>query len=245
MSSVKVLVVDDELSIRTLVRRYLEREGYQVEIAENGEMAMRLFDAIQPNLVILDLMLPDINGYELCQRMQARNNVYVLMLTARGDESDKVQGFALGADDYLTKPFSLKELGARVSAILKRQRGTVSSTEQALRYHSISIDPVRREVKLSNNLIELTALEFDILYLLAGTPGKVWRRSDLIREVWGYDYVGDERVVDVHIGQIRKKLEQDTAEPIYVRTVRGVGYKFEDNSSLGRPTPTGGLTVNS
>ena len=117
--------------------------------------------------------------------------------------------------------------------------------EQALRYHSISIDPVRREVKLSNNLIELTALEFDILYLLAGTPGKVWRRSDLIREVWGYDYVGDERVVDVHIGQIRKKLEQDTAEPIYVRTVRGVGYKFEDNSTIGRANQSGSLTVNS
>ncbi len=230
MTPAKILVVDDELTIRTLVRRYLEREGYQVEIAENGETALRLFEQMEPELVVLDLMLPDINGYELCQRMQSRTNVYILMLTARSDEADKVQGFALGADDYLTKPFSLKELSARISAILKRQRTSSPSTEQLLKYRSIAIDPVRREVRVGPELIELTALEFDLLYLLAQTPGKVWRRSDLIREVWGYDYVGDERVVDVHIGQIRKKLEDNTSEPLYVKTVRGVGYKFDDNT---------------
>ncbi|WP_287128427.1 response regulator transcription factor [Candidatus Cyanaurora vandensis] len=231
MSSTKILVVDDELTIRTLVRRYLEREGYQVEIAENGETALRIFDQMEPELVVLDLMLPDINGYELCQRMQSRTNVYVLMLTARADEADKVQGFALGADDYLTKPFSLKELSARISAILKRQRTSTQATEQVLKYQAIAIDPVRREVRMSGtDLIELTALEFDLLYLLAQAPGKVWRRSDLIREVWGYDYVGDERVVDVHIGQIRKKLESNTSEPIYVKTVRGVGYKFDEGT---------------
>jgi two-component system, OmpR family, response regulator len=229
MSQTKILVVDDELTIRTLVRRYLEREGYQVEIAENGETAMRLFEQMEPELVVLDLMLPDINGYELCQRMQSKTSVYILMLTARSEESDKVQGFALGADDYLTKPFSLKELSARISAILKRQRATGQSPEQVLKYRSVAIDPVRREVRLGGSeLIDLTALEFDLLYLLAQSPGKVWRRSDLIREVWGYDYVGDERVVDVHVGQIRKKLENDTSEPLYVKTVRGVGYKFDD-----------------
>jgi len=232
MSPTKILVVDDELTIRTLVRRYLEREGYQVEIAENGEIALRIFEQMEPELVVLDLMLPDINGYELCQRMQSRTNVYVLMLTARSDEADKVQGFALGADDYLTKPFSLKELSARISAILKRQRAATLPTDQILKFPSISIDPVRREVRMGGaELIELTALEFDLLYLLAQAPGKVWRRSDLIREVWGYDYVGDERVVDVHIGQIRKKLENNTSDPLYVKTVRGVGYKFDETGS--------------
>jgi DNA-binding response OmpR family regulator len=231
MNPAKILVVDDELSIRTLVRRYLEREGYQVEIAENGESALRLFDVLAPDLVVLDLMLPDINGYELCKRMQSRTSVYILMLTARSEEADKIQGFALGADDYLTKPFSLKELSARVSAILKRQRTVNGAGDEVLRYSRIHIDPVRREVRVGGDLCELTALEFDLLYLLARVPGRVWRRSDLIREVWGYDYVGDERVVDVHIGQIRKKLENDTSEPIFVKTVRGVGYKFED------PTP--------
>lgn len=231
MNPAKILVVDDELSIRTLVRRYLEREGYQVEIAENGESALRLFDSFIPDLVVLDLMLPDVNGYELCRRMQNRTSVYILMLTARSEESDKIQGFALGADDYLTKPFSLKELSARVSAILKRQRTISGSTAEILRYSRVQIDPVRREVRVDSEPIELTALEFDLLYLLARVPGRVWRRSDLIREVWGYDYVGDERVVDVHIGQIRKKLEIDTSEPLFVKTVRGVGYKFEDAST--------------
>lgn len=228
MNAAKILVVDDELSIRTLVRRYLEREGYQVEIAENGAAALRLFDSATPDLVVLDLMLPDINGYELCRQMQSRTSVYILMLTARSDESDKIQGFALGADDYLTKPFSLKELSARISAILKRQRTVSGAADAILRYSRIQIDPVRREVRVSGEFAELTALEFDLLYLLARAPGRVWRRSDLIREVWGYDYVGDERVVDVHIGQIRKKLENDTSEPLFVKTVRGVGYKFED-----------------
>ncbi len=234
MNAAKILVVDDELSIRTLVRRYLEREGYQVEIAENGAAALRLFDSGTPDLVVLDLMLPDINGYELCRQMQSRTSVYILMLTARSDESDKIQGFALGADDYLTKPFSLKELSARISAILKRQRTVSGAADAILRYSRIQIDPIRREVSVSGEFAELTALEFDLLYLLARAPGRVWRRSDLIREVWGYDYVGDERVVDVHIGQIRKKLENDTSEPLFVKTVRGVGYKFED---LATPQP--------
>lgn len=230
MNSAKILVVDDELSICTLVRRYLKREGYQVEVAGNGETALRMFESFEPNLVVLDLMLPDINGYELCRRMQNKTSVYILMLTARSDEADKIHGFALGADDYLTKPFSLKELSSRIQAILKRQRAVTGSPEEILKYSHIHIDPIRREVRISGELAELTALEFDLLYLLAHTPGRVWRRYDLIREVWGYDYVGDERVVDVHIGQIRKKLEQDTSEPLFVKTVRGVGYKFEDST---------------
>lgn len=229
MNAAKILVVDDELSIRTLVRRTLEQEGHRVETAENGEKALRLFESFVPELVVLDVMLPDIKGYELCRRLRSQSNVYILMLTACDEESDKIQGFTKGADDYLTKPFSVKELAFRVSAILKRQRTVGGTGGVVLRYPHIQLDPVRREVHIGRDPVDLTALEFDLLYLLARDPGRVWRRGDLIREVWGYSYVGDERVVDVHIGQIRKKLGNDAAdEPLFVKTVRGVGYKFED-----------------
>jgi two-component system, OmpR family, response regulator len=159
--------------------------------------------------------------------MQSRTDVFILMLTSRSDASDKKEGFLKGADDYLTKPFDLQELEYRVKAILKRQRTVTSSEKQALVFHNLSIDPVRREVTVNNNLVLLTALEFDLLHFLATRPGRVWRREELIQNVWDYDYVGDQRVVDVHIGQIRKKIELDAAEPCFIQTVRGVGYKFE------------------
>jgi DNA-binding response OmpR family regulator len=177
--------------------------------------------------VILDVNLPDTDGYELCKEMQSRTGVFVLMLTGRTDESDKIRGFNEGADDYLTKPFSLLELEVRVGAILKRQRPVTTPEQQCLVFNSLAIDPVRREVMLRDELVPLTALEFDLLHFLASHPGRVWRRSELIQKVWDYDYVGDQRVVDVHVGQIRKKIEKDTNEPALIQTVRGVGYKFE------------------
>jgi DNA-binding response OmpR family regulator len=227
MASNKILVVDDEVSIRTLIQRYLTKQEYQVEAAEDGQSALALFEQFNPDLVILDVNLPDTNGYSLCQEMQARTGVFVLMLTSRTDEADKLRGFTQGADDYITKPFSVGELVARVGAILKRQRIVTSAEQQCLVFDKLAIDPVRREVKLGEQPIALTALEFDLLHFLASHPGRVWRRAELIQQVWDYDYVGDQRVVDVHIGQIRKKIEVDTSQPTLIHTVRGVGYKFE------------------
>jgi DNA-binding response OmpR family regulator len=227
MTLAKILVVDDDLAIRNLIHRYLAKQNYQVESAADGKTALVIFEQFNPDIVILDLNLPDANGYSLCPEMQSRTGVFVLMLTSRSDEADKIKGFSQGADDYLTKPFSLEELGARVSALLKRQRPVTNSDQQCLTFDSLMIDPVRREVMIDSQPILLTALEFDLLHFLARHPGKVWRRAELIQEVWNYDYVGDPRVVDVHIGQIRKKLEEDTNQPALIQTVRGVGYKFE------------------
>ena len=227
MAQAKILVVDDESAIRNLIYRFLGKQDYLVESAEDGKSALAMFESFNPDLVILDVNLPDVTGYSLCQEMQSRTNVFILMLTSRTDESDKVRAFSQGADDYITKPFSLVELGARIGAILKRQRTVITAEQQCLVFSNLAIDPVRREVKLNEYLVPLTALEFDLLHFLASNPGRVWRRSDLIQQVWDYEYVGDQRVVDVHIGQIRKKIEIDTSQPALIQTVRGVGYKFE------------------
>lgn len=227
MALAKILVVDDDPAIRNLIQRFLSSKNYQVESAEDGKTALAAFEQFNPDLVVLDVNLPDVLGYTLCQDMQNRTKVFVLMLTSRADEADKIRGFAQGADDYLTKPFSLGELEVRVAAILKRQRVVTAAEKQRLTFEKLVIDPERREVTLNNQLIPLTALEFDLLRFLASHPGRVWRRAELIQEVWDYDYVGDQRVVDVHIGQIRKKIEIDATQPILIQTVRGVGYKFE------------------
>jgi DNA-binding response OmpR family regulator len=227
MASAKILVVDDDPAIRTLIHRFLSKQNYQMESAEDGKSAMAVFEQFNPDLVILDVNLPDATGYTLCQEMQSRTNVFVLMLTSRTDEADKIRGFSLGADDYLTKPFSLGELEVRVGAILKRQRPVTTAEQQCLMFNGLAIDPVRREVTLNSEAVLLTALEFDLLHFLASHPGRVWRRAELIQKVWDYEYVGDQRVVDVHIGQIRKKIEIDTTQPALIQTVRGVGYKFE------------------
>jgi DNA-binding response OmpR family regulator len=234
MALAKILVVDDDPSIRNLIQRFLSKQNYQVESAEDGKTALAVFEQFNPDLVILDVNLPDTIGYNLCQEMQNRTKVFVLMLTSRADEADKIRGFSQGADDYLTKPFSLGELEVRVGAILKRQRVVTTAEKQRLVFEKLTIDPERREVTIDNQLIPLTALEFDLLRFLASHPGRVWRRSELIQEVWDYEYVGDQRVVDVHIGQIRKKIEIDVTQPILIQTVRGVGYKFEAPSKANK-----------
>ncbi|HEY9782896.1 MAG TPA: response regulator transcription factor [Leptolyngbyaceae cyanobacterium] len=234
MALAKILVVDDDPSIRNLIQRFLSKQNYQVESAEDGKTALAVFEQFNPDLVILDVNLPDTIGYNLCQEMQNRTKVFVLMLTSRADEADKIRGFSQGADDYLTKPFSLGELEVRVGAILKRQRVVTTAEKQRLVFDKLTIDPERREVTIDNQLIPLTALEFDLLRFLASHPGRVWRRSELIQEVWDYEYVGDQRVVDVHIGQIRKKIEIDVTQPILIQTVRGVGYKFEAPSKANK-----------
>ncbi len=227
MAPVKILVVDDDPAIRNLIHRFLSQQGYQVESGEDGQTGLELFEQLNPDLVVLDVNLPDTTGYKLCQEMQRRTGVFVLMLTSRTDEADKMKGFAEGADDYITKPFSLVEIGARVAAILKRKRIVTHSEQQSLTFGQLLIDPVRREVIISSQIVALTALEFDLLYCLASKPGRVWRRSELLHEVWDYEYVGADRVVDVHIGQIRRKIEPDTTQVSMIQTVRGVGYKFE------------------
>ncbi|WP_031291265.1 response regulator transcription factor [Leptolyngbya sp. Heron Island J] len=226
-ASAKILVVDDDPAIRNLIHRFLAKQTYEMESAEDGKHALAVFEQFNPDLVILDVNLPDANGYDLCKEMQSRTGVFVLMLTSRTDESDKIHGFNQGADDYITKPFSLGELEVRVGAILKRQRPVTAAEQQCLTFNSLAIDPIRREVTLESQLVPLTALEFDLLHFLASHPGRVWRRTELIQKVWDYEYVGDQRVVDVHIGQIRKKIEIDTNQPTLIQTVRGVGYKFE------------------
>lgn len=227
MASAKILVVDDDPAIRNLIHRFLSKQNYQMESAVDGQSAMTIFDQFNPDLVILDVNLPDTLGFNLCQEMQKRTDVFVLMLTSRSDVDDKKRGFEKGADDYLTKPFDLEELKYRVEAILKRQRAVSTPERQCLTFDQLVIDPVRREVNLNNKLVPLTALEFDLLHFLASHPGRVWRRAELIQEVWDYEYVGDVRVVDVHIGQIRKKIETDLNQPALIQTVRRVGYKFE------------------
>ncbi|MCL1466546.1 response regulator transcription factor [Argonema galeatum] len=227
MSLAKILVVDDDPAVRNLIQRFLSKQNYQMESAVDGKTAIAVFEQFNPDLVILDVNLPDANGYNLCQEMQSRTGVFVLMLTSRTDEADKITGFSKGADDYITKPFSLSELGVRVAAILKRQRVVTTAEQQRIIFDQLMIDPVRREVTLNNQSVPLTALEFDLLHFLASHPGKVWRRSELIQAVWDYEYVGDQRVVDVHIGQIRKKLETDSGPDKMIRTIRGVGYQFE------------------
>ena len=228
MATAKILVVDDDPAIQNLIVRFLSnKKDYQVESAINGKTAIEIFETLDPDLVILDLNLPDTHGRNLCKEMQERTGVFVLVLTSSTDTAEKITLLGEGADDYVTKPFDLQELEYRVAAILRRLRDKTNPTKPELEFGNLTICPERREVKVGESQINLTALEFDILHFMAQFPGRVLRRSELIQKVWDYDYVGDQRVVDVHIGQIRKKIEVDASQPSIIQTVRGVGYKFE------------------
>jgi Response regulators consisting of a CheY-like receiver domain and a winged-helix DNA-binding domain len=229
VSEQTVLVVDDEEAIAEAVRARLESEGYRVVTAFDGPEAIRLHAEHHPDLVVLDLMLPGMDGLEVCKEIQKERWTPVLMLTARTEEADKVAGFAVGADDYLTKPFSLRELTARVRAILRRierMRGT--HEEGPIELHGLTVDPQRRRVAVDDEEIGLTPLEFEILLALAREPGVVFSREQLMDRVWGYrDYAGG-RVVDSHVARIRRKLGEDGNDPRFIRTVHGVGYAFKE-----------------
>lgn len=218
-----ILVVDDEASIRTIAQTYLEQEQFRVLTADNGPDALEIARSQQPVLIVLDLMLPGMDGMEVAARLRQESDVFILMLTARTEETDRVAGLRLGADDYLTKPFSPRELVARVQAILRRRRA--SPADRTLRFPHLEIDPDAHEARAGGNLLDLTPTEFSVLYELAAQAGRVLTREQLIDRVWGMDFYGTDRVVDVYVGQVRRKLEQATGHSL-IQTVRGIGYKF-------------------
>ncbi|CAG1003240.1 Alkaline phosphatase synthesis transcriptional regulatory protein PhoP [Anaerolineales bacterium] len=232
MRNETILVVEDDQPILDLITKYLTAEGFTVYGALDGPNALKQARAVKPDLIVLDVMLPGIDGLEVCRRIQQESDVYVLMLTARAEEVDKVVGLSVGADDYLTKPFSPRELVARVKAILRRSRKRGARDEsdlperQGLYFDDLSINPETRQVVCNDKPVELTQREFELLYALAEQPGRVFSRDQLLERVWGHDFAGIDRVVDVHIGILRKKLEDDSANPGLIQTVRGVGYKF-------------------
>jgi two-component system alkaline phosphatase synthesis response regulator PhoP len=226
MSNAKILVIDDEPSIVNLVSAYLKPEGYEVYTATDGPSGLKAARAYKPDLIVLDVMLPGMDGVELLSRLRRESDVYVILLTARTEETDKIVGLSVGADDYVTKPFSPRELTARVKAALRRlQTGPGSGSEKGgvLSFRRVRIDGGSRQVTVDDQPIELTAIEFNLLYALAEHRGRVLTREQLLEKVWGGSYYGEMRVVDVHLGHVRQKLGGD-----FIATVRGVGYRFDD-----------------
>lgn len=224
----KILIVDDEEHIVELVELYLGKEGYKVVSALDGDTAVEKFAVEKPDLLVLDIMLPGRDGLDVLREIRKNSQVPVIMLTARESEVDKVVGLELGADDYLTKPFSPRELVARVKAVLRRSKPPAEEAEEVLERDGITIDTMRRKVVLeSGQEIELTAKEFDLLHVLAANPGIVLTRDRLMEKVWGYEYIGDTRTVDVYIRHLREKLSDNADDPRFIETVRGVGYRFK------------------
>ena len=225
----RVLVVDDEPMVTEVVERYLRLEGYDVALAADGGEGLRLAKEWAPDLVVLDLMLPVVDGLEVCRRLRNDTDVAIIMLTARGEESDRIVGLELGADDYMVKPFSPRELVARVKSVLRRTGGAPAQARGALmRFGDLSINPETRAVRLGDSEVRLTAKEFDLLLFLASNRGRVYTRSPLMDQVWDYSYAADYSTVTVHIRRLREKVEVDPMKPAHIKTVWGVGYKFEE-----------------
>jgi two-component system response regulator RegX3 len=223
----KVLVVDDEESLLDAVRYSLSREGLDVVVARDGGEAIKEFEAERPDLLILDLMLPVLNGIDVCRRIRATSQVPILMLTARDAEVDRVVGLEMGADDYVTKPFSLRELVARVRALLRRAGVADAGDQGALEASGIRLDPERHEVRVRGAPVNLPLKEFELLEVLLENRGRVLTRQTLIDRVWGYDYVGDTKTLDVHVKRLRARIETDRHNPELIVTIRGVGYRFD------------------
>ncbi|MDR7468020.1 MAG: response regulator transcription factor [Armatimonadota bacterium] len=230
MQGKTILLVEDEAAIVDVVRRYLERGGYRVVVASDGHRAVDEFRRLRPDLVLLDLMLPGLDGWEVCRRIRQEGSTPVIMLTARDDEADKLVGLELGADDYITKPFSPREVVARVRAVLRRVRGTEAVPGEVVRVEDLEIDPSRMEVSRGGTPLHLTPTEFRLLLTLARHPGRVFTRLQLLDQVQGYAYEGYERTIDAHIKNLRQKLEPDPRHPRYILTVHRVGYRFAGTS---------------
>ena len=225
MPQMRILLADDERELRDMLSAYLKAEDFIVIEAIDGDSALDLARRESPDLVLLDVGLPKRDGFEVLRELRTTSAVPVIMLTARAEEIDRVVGLTVGADDYVTKPFSPRELIARIKAVLRRGR-VETEEERPLEFDGLMIDPNRREVHVGDDAVELTTLEFDLLFALASAPGRVMTREHLMERVWGWDFVGVDRVVDVHISNLRKVLRDDPADPRYIATIRGVGYKM-------------------
>ncbi len=232
----QILVVDDEQTIREVVRRYLELEGFQVIEAETGPKALDLLNDISPDLIVLDIMLPGIDGLAITRKLRnptayaplsLNGDVPIILLTARTEEIDRIMGFEVGADDYVVKPFSPRELVARVKAILRRSNTGAANAEAPISFKHLELDPRSRTVRVRGEDVTLTAKEFDLLWFLARHPRQVFSRAQLLDNVWGYEFYGDESTVTVHVRRLREKIESDPAKPTYIQTVWGIGYKFD------------------
>jgi DNA-binding response OmpR family regulator len=220
-------VVEDEAIVAEVVERFLRREGYETMIVGDGREALNALGAFIPDLIVLDVMLPEVDGLEVCRQVRSRGSTPIIMLTARGEETDKVLGLGLGADDYVTKPFSPRELAARVQAVLRRAKSLPGADAEMLRYGALRINARTRVVDCEGVDLRLTAREFDLLLYLARNAGQVFSRDQLLDAVWDYDFAGDAGTVTVHMRRLREKIEEDPARPRYLKTVWGVGYKFE------------------
>jgi len=221
----KIMVVDDEQTLVKALSFALEKEGFMVSPAYNGEEALQKWKENRFDLVILDLMMPGMDGYEVCRRLRQESNIPIIMLTARAEDIDKIQGLELGADDYVTKPFNPRELIARIKSVLRRSQREISG---AIEVSDLKIDLVRHRVTLKGKQVELTSKEFALLSLMARNAGHVFSREQLLQQVWGYDFLGDPRTVDVHIRHLREKIEPDPSRPTYIITVWGAGYKLQE-----------------
>jgi two-component system response regulator RegX3 len=223
----KILVVEDEASFSDALSYVLTKEGYEVVVADTGDGAIATYDKVGADLVLLDLMLPGLSGTEVCRQLRARSNVPIIMLTAKDTEVDKVVGLELGADDYVTKPYSKAELIARIKAVLRRQSDLSESIDPVLVAGPVRIDVERHQVNVNNESISLPLKEFELLEFLVRNSGRVLTRAQLIDRVWGSDYFGDTKTLDVHVKRLRAKIEKDPANPVFIQTIRGLGYKFE------------------
>ena len=226
MSNRKIMIVDDDKNICELLRLYLEKDGFEVTIAKNGAAGIAEFERVGPDLVLLDIMLPILDGWGVCREIRATSRVPIIMLTAKGETFDKVSGLEMGADDYIVKPFEVKELLARIHAVMRRAEGGGDTAEKRLVFDELVIDMVSFELTVDGRRVEAPPKEMELLYHLASSPNRVYTRNQLLDEVWGFDYFGDSRTVDVHIKRLREKLE-GVSDQWSLKTVWGVGYKFE------------------